>query len=801
VFIPSPGSAIVRQEVLRIQQLTAKISEASQLDFLFLGEMPNGRVWETRTLTVRGFSAWLNGSERLDGRLVHRGFIHRYNILYDGKHYHIQCMQARHTVAHKAYLGGASYQDVGDFLHHKRSHEGLSPITGVYLHGRAREVRHLQEMNHSRLVTGRAVPLIENKDAEIRDLHPSDIAQWQEQGMLVHHTHYGHCIIPDSYGPCVCGDPCYIGPTGDGCDYALYTPESKASLERDKVIWMQQVEQLQQRSPAHPQLGQLHSRVDRIDQVLAEITQAELTRAAGESPQRPRGGLAPVEPEVTPMAQTEQRERTRRQRHRERSANMQSAFKSNPSSSDDGNVVENKNVEKVLRALAKVESADLPVVPEQFALRMRMPLSYVVNIPGVLERLTKHNMNRPLPTLATVRARLAELWDLGQEADYQEFASLYGVQRTWLPRKFPEVAMLVGTHNRAMRAASLHTRVERRVSEICASEQFVRIDALAHELGVEPMRLYRTVPDLVATLRRHNNEIQRAASAVERQATRERIFRMRSQEQSLGHDPNPADLAALCELNPQTVRELCPELVGSGRRRYSAYDKTPDEVVGAAFESLAKTGQRITRVKLARLAGISQSTLYQRFPLWVVRCEEHNQRLEKVRVEQAWERMETSSEGVWTIERFAREAGLNSVTFRSKYHRWAERLKARRANAGAIVTVGRERCEAIVREALRSRTPAMPRKIASDAGIDSRTFQKSPLYADMYQMYMAHVDACYRPQLEEGLQAILTSGERIGVHEFVARVGFESVSALVHYFPDIARVLRVRHKELETVSG
>lgn len=128
----------------------------------------------------------------MNGEVLKGGFVHWYNIKYQGEYYYLNPHQTRHTLAHKAYLGGASYVDVGDYFHHKRTIDGLSPMTSVYLHGQKKDVQLIQEMNARRVVTGKAAPLISNRLVVLNHLDPSDATIWREQGMVLHPTHYGH---------------------------------------------------------------------------------------------------------------------------------------------------------------------------------------------------------------------------------------------------------------------------------------------------------------------------------------------------------------------------------------------------------------------------------------------------------------------------------------------------------------------------------------------------------------------------------------------------------------------------------
>ena len=196
IFIGEPISDLVYRMVERVQALTEPLAVESGLDRLFLTDpkahsspMDEGNIY---IIDAEAFRRWLNGKTTEDERILRLGFIHRYNIKYDGKYYQIDPHQARHTLAHKAYLGGATYVDVGGHLGHTHTQSGLSPMTGVYIHGHEKDVRLINQMNANRAVVGKAAPLIQDRSVVIKILSPADVAIWREQGMVVHPTHYGH---------------------------------------------------------------------------------------------------------------------------------------------------------------------------------------------------------------------------------------------------------------------------------------------------------------------------------------------------------------------------------------------------------------------------------------------------------------------------------------------------------------------------------------------------------------------------------------------------------------------------------
>jgi len=162
VFIGEPAANLVRKMVKRAQTLTGSLASEGEIDRLFLthsitrySPRDKGII---RILNSNYFTEWLNGRMTEDKHVGKTGFIHRHNIKYNGEYYQLDTHQARHTLAHKAYLGGASYVDVGDHLHHKRTIAGLSPMTGVYLHGHEKDVQLIRRMNNNRTIVGRAAP-------------------------------------------------------------------------------------------------------------------------------------------------------------------------------------------------------------------------------------------------------------------------------------------------------------------------------------------------------------------------------------------------------------------------------------------------------------------------------------------------------------------------------------------------------------------------------------------------------------------------------------------------------------------
>lgn len=266
VFVPEPLAAEVRESVRVVRELTEL--HAHGVDFLFL--LPawerRGKRYPARPVTAVWFRTWLNGDPK-QGR---PGFLARYDVRHNGEIYHLKTHQSRHTRLTKIRLGGGAYATAkNDAVHRSET------MTGVYLNSLEPVARELRELHDRRQLMGTLVPLIENKQAQVRELADDDFALFQEQGMFIQLTAYGYCAQPVENGPCPSGDPCWLGSEGHGCVWHLCGPGSRPILERDRTATETQFRILQAESPRSPQLGMWQRHLDRLEQILAEIDKVE----------------------------------------------------------------------------------------------------------------------------------------------------------------------------------------------------------------------------------------------------------------------------------------------------------------------------------------------------------------------------------------------------------------------------------------------------------------------------------------------------------------------------------------------
>ncbi|GMA60809.1 hypothetical protein GCM10025859_12490 [Alicyclobacillus fastidiosus] len=266
VFVPAPMSDIVKEAVHTAQQITAELialAEAADQNQLFLSSKHN----IPRRMVYDNFIRWLNGKYHRPGSInkLERGFVHRYNITHNGEIYLIRSHNFRHTRSTLLRMGGAGYGTVKNDLLHRSA-----DMTGVYIHAHEQVAKELKELRDNRELSGKAAPLIENKSVRLTGFSDQELSLWREQGLFVQPTIYGYCVLPQEQGVCPIGDPCWIGPKGDGCSYHLYGPAIKDPMEQDVKLIKDQREKLLQERPNSPLIGHYNAIIKRYEGILEE---------------------------------------------------------------------------------------------------------------------------------------------------------------------------------------------------------------------------------------------------------------------------------------------------------------------------------------------------------------------------------------------------------------------------------------------------------------------------------------------------------------------------------------------------
>jgi hypothetical protein len=382
-------------------------------------------------------------------------------------------------------------------------------MTGVCIHGRETDVGHIREMHERRLVVGTTVPLLDNPAVKLDNVNRRDLAVIQAQGLFVQPTKYGECILPLHNGPCVCGDPCWIGPEGDGCDYAPYTPESKTALVEDGTVLDTQIDALRGDNPRHPRLGNFVARRAQLDRVLGEIAAAEGRSAAGLAPERPRAGIVSADPDLPPDQPDIPAERTMRQRRREAALRSGAQFSMREKAAErpatDGLTETERATAGVL--LAELAASNRAMEPVTSARRLGIGVVILLNTPDVHVQLAAHNRQPTLTAESAMEARLTELDETDQPASYDEFAALCGLQRRAFFANYPMWCKRINAHNKAMGERDLRKRAEERLAELASAQTVENAKRFVKGLNVCPNRLQREFAEIVQRLVEQNRTV------------------------------------------------------------------------------------------------------------------------------------------------------------------------------------------------------------------------------------------------------------------------------------------------------
>ena len=804
IFITEPAADLVRKMVERVRILTENLATASELDrmFLFSSTKASRDPTNIRGVNAKAFSNWLNGRVTEEGRILRAGFVHRYRIRYQGEYYYVNPHQMRHTLAYKAYLGGASYVDVGDHLQHKRTANGLSPMTGVYIHGQEKDVQHLKEMHTHRKVVGKAVPLINDRLVVVNNLNLVDVAIWRDQGMILQPTHYGHCILPEESGPCVCGDPCWIGPQGDGCDYALYTLDSRNALLADRALLLQQVEALEHSNPKRPRLGQWKARLDRLDQVLKEIAEAEVRMDNGETPDRPRAQLVPQDPPfetLSPQPQVKRSMRARRQEAARSSAHgaFRRKYDLEKNKELDANTIKLANT-----LLKDIEVKGIPMSIKAFALRLHVDANTLYNCVDVYDRLLHHNEQCRIPLQEIMVVKLDELYAQEKIMWHEEFADWCGISRGHFFKSYPEWSNKLSEQNKQICKNQVRRAIEQRLQELVVSRTGQSIVDFSRQIGVDPKTLRTQHADVVRALVRHNKAInlpgaQGDSSKEEKVAF---IYDCWKRANEAGACLTLTQLAEQCHFLPRTIRYLCPELVRQCYDEEEERHRHVEETLAKIFAEIEQSNEEKSAKYLAAKVGIAEMTLHSSYHHWKTRLYEHNKKVTSSRLQATWDRMESLKE-TWSFIRFAKEAEISFKTLKNNYEYWAERLQAKHSDKSEIRETQRpliptaERIYALIENAKHSSILVTPAELAKEVGITYSTLIRH--HSDLYVSLVEYNKIAFKPAVEAAWRKICELDLYPTLSEFAAMCGFRHFSILLAYFPDSAQQVRDRSKPKE----
>lgn len=372
-------------------------------------------------------------------------------------------------------------------------------------------------------------------------------------------------------GPCVCGDPCWIGPQGNGCDYALYTPESKQALLANRELLVAQIEALEQKHPQHSRLGQWKTRLGRLDQVLNEIETAELRANAGECPERPRAQVIPQDPPLEPSLPPIPAQRAMLQRRREAAKKGGFKRKNDPGPLQE---LDGQTLARGRSILDEFASIKATLTPREFARRLGVPVNTLYQNTYLCESLSQHNKECFASIEETMSARLEELRMRGEAVSQTKFLELCGISRSMFSHSFPAWINKLKQHNKYILGCQRRARVEQHLQEILAAGRGRSRRNFASDMRMALRTLMKEYPDVVRTLVQHNKAVGLNHAWTER-ARCEKIAIIYECWYKALREGKLISLTQFSETHGISliiIRTLCPELIAQFHRENTVYN-------------------------------------------------------------------------------------------------------------------------------------------------------------------------------------------------------------------------------------
>jgi AraC-like DNA-binding protein len=365
--------------------------------------------------------------------------------------------------------------------------------------------------------------------------------------------------LPDIHGPCVCGDPCWIGPQGNGCDYALYTPESKKALLDDRELLVSQLQILEQSNPRHPRLGQWKARIERLDQLIKEIENAEARATAGEPVDRPRDQLVPYDPPFEATAQPST-QRSIRQRRREAAQKASTSFKRvhdvEPLQEIDAQILA-----QARSILQEQEMNKVPMTIKKLARQLGIRVKSLYTCREICDSLSEHNKRCPFTSQEIIEISLKKLSEEERTISTREFEKLCGIPVNSLSKGYAEWSERLIQQNRAIHKKQQYKAAEQHLQEVIASQQCVSVHAFAKSIGMSAVSLREPHSDIAARLVQHNRALGLTGAHCPREERVTIIYNCFNAAILQGEQLNLCQLAERCHLRPRTICRLCPEII------------------------------------------------------------------------------------------------------------------------------------------------------------------------------------------------------------------------------------------------
>jgi len=548
----------------------------------------------------------------------------------------------------------------------------------------------------------------------------------------------------------------------------------------DQAFLLQQVEDLEKSSPRHPRLGQWKVRLDRLNQVLSEVTEAEKRAASNMPLERPRGGLVPQDPQFE-IQQPQIPAKTLPRRKSSPPGTREPKRDSEPIRGLDATILTRADT-----ILQELERRKVPMTIRALAQRLGVSTHALYTSAPICDRLAQHNKRCPVSMQEIVEAQLKELQASKKMATPEEFAQLCGSGCSKLNKHCKGWQQKLGDHNRSLREEQLLDQAEQHLRDLISAQKCEPLRDFATHIGASVGFFNRRCPEIVQRVLQLNRELD-LQNSINRASKEDRIahiYKRWNEACESGRYLTLTEFAEYSSVDPDTIRTLCPELLPQLCKPGERVKRKTDAALALAFDEIEKSGEVKTVKAFATAAGISPDTLSVSYHYWVTRLDQHNSITRRANLQAAWTRMKRSGT-VWSLEEFAKEAGICTKALKKNYPDWRDRLKAEMARHDYEVM---RQLDQVLEEARQSRIFMTPTEVAKEVGIGYMVLKRH--YTSVYNRILEYIEIAFRPRVEDLWREIIDSGERPTFTEFSQRCGIQHYPTFEKYFPDVAEQLR-----------
>ena len=654
-FVPQSLAELVQEALDVALAVTDTLAqEAQELDYVFLTQSKGGALGggAVRPISSKAFALWLNGRHDDEGNVLRPGFIHRHEIRYQGYYYTINPHQSRHTLATRLYLGGAGFGTVVEQLLHRGN------MTGVYTHGRDRDIQELQQALDAETVVGGKVAqaLLYPDRVLVGPITDGRLKMLKDEGLYLQVTPYGFCTHDQKHGPCNQPELCWRGLQSQPCDEAVLLPRGRGQMQEDLATLERQAQLWSQDNAPSPFIANVQATRVQYDRIVGLLQ-----------------GQAPDHTVAFPPATTTIEKRIPRATRRAHRAGF-GRLDRHTVGPKKPIVAKYKKyrelaVERITRQMAQVRESRTVPTNKAFAKRAEISVGYLaMAFPDVvheLEVLRKAGWSRDVADTGykpAVRSRKRFRLTVDEDALYQ--------------------------------------RIEDAWAQVVDEDVYPTVSEFATRASVNRNVFYKDFPDWGARVRARWEQGMERSKAQNRECRRRelldradkrrrnRLGRLNSQIEaawtSLEAQGGPLSLNRLAHeahVTPDTLKRDFPEWVerAGGARHAAAQQAHEDmnELLQQAWQSLAEAGEPITVVNLAYRAGIARDAIYDHYPEWVnkVRAfEDEEYGVQREAVQQELARV-GSEGGPVTMVAFSQRVEVARTTIQRRYPEVVTALK------------------------------------------------------------------------------------------------------------------------------